>query len=91
MKLILALSILALAGCSTTSIPVTLNNPYEFAPSLLEECKDPDFINPENKFSENIKVMIENNTKATECRVAKKALNEIIQMRREIFQKSVKN
>jgi hypothetical protein len=89
MKLLLILSILAFAGCSTT-VPVTTNNPYEFAPSLLEECKDPEFINPEGKLSDNVKIMIDNNTKATECRVAKKALNETIQMRREIYQKTLK-
>lgn len=90
MRTILALTVITLAGCSTT-VPVVANNPYDIAPSLLEECKDPEFINSESKLSDTIKIMIENNTKATECRVAKKALNEIIQMRREIYQKSIKN
>lgn len=90
MKLLLILSAIVATGCSTTTVPVTFNNPYEFAPSLLEECKDPEFINPENKLSETIKTMIENNTKATECRVAKRALNETIQMRREIYQNTIK-
>lgn len=89
MKLILALTVIALAGC-TTAVPVVASNPYEFAPSLLEECKDPEFINSESKLSDTIKIMIENNTRFTECRVAKKALNEIIQMRREIYQQSIK-
>ena len=90
MRTLLALSVLALTACST-AVPVTMSNPYEFAPSLLEECKDPEFINAESKLSDTIKIMIENNTRATECRVAKKALNEIIQMRREVYQKSIKN
>lgn len=84
------LAVVFLAGCSTTSVPVRLDNPYDFPQSLLEECKDPEFINPDNKLSENLKIMIENNTKSTECRVAKRALNELVQKRKEIFDKSVK-
>lgn len=84
------MSAILLTGCTTTAVPVQMNNPFEFAPSLLEECKDPEFISPELKLSETIKVMIENNVKATECRVAKKALNETIQMRKEVYQKSLK-
>ena len=83
MKLLLPL--LLLVGCSSTPVAVKFNNPYEFPASLIEDCKDPEFINPEAKLSENIKTMIENNTKSTECRVTKKALTELIQKRKEIF------
>ena len=83
------LPLLLLAGCSTT-VPVKISNPYDFPQSLLEECKEPEFINPESKLSENLKIMIENNTKSTECRVTKRALNEMIQQRKEIFDKAAK-
>ena len=89
MKLALLVAVL-LTGCATKSVPVKVDNPYDFPQSLLEECKDPEFINPEAKLSDNLKTMIENNTKSTECRVTKRALNELIQKRKEIFDKSVK-
>lgn len=88
MKLIL-LATLLLAGCSTT-VPVKMQNPFDIPPSLMQDCRDPEMLNPEAKFSENVKIMIDNNTKATECRVAKRALNELIQQRKDIFDKSVK-
>lgn len=90
MKKYLLLTTLLLTGCASTPVAVKLNNPYEFPPSLLEDCKDPQFINPELKLSENLKIMIENNTKFTECRVTKKALTELIQKRKEIFDASSK-
>jgi PBP1b-binding outer membrane lipoprotein LpoB len=86
MKLTLLIPTLLLSGCSTF-VPVTMNNPYDFPKSLLEECQEPDFISQESKFSDNLKVIIDNNTKATECRVTKKALNELIQQRKEIYEK----
>lgn len=67
-----------------------MDNPYDFPQSLMEDCKDPDFINPESKLSETIKIIIENNTRSTECRLSKKALSEMIQKRREIYEKSAK-
>lgn len=90
MKLLSILTVLLLVGCASKSVPVTVHNPYEFPQSLLEDCKDPEFINPEGKLSDNLKVMIDNNTKSTECRVTKRALNEMIQQRKEIFNKSAK-
>ena len=84
------LLVLLLSGCSTI-VPVKIENPYDFPQSLMEDCKDPDFINPESKLSDTIKVIIENNTRSTECRVTKRALSELIQKRKEIFEKSMKN
>lgn len=89
MKKLLLVSAL-LAGCSSTPIAVKTSNPYDFPASLLEDCKEPEFINPEMKLSENLKTMIDNNTKSTECRVLKKALSELIQKRKEIFDESNK-
>ena len=89
MKLGSILLLLALTGCSTI-VPVKMDNPYDFPQSLMEDCKDPEFINPESKLSETIKVIIENNTRSTECRLSKKALSEMIQKRREIYEKSSK-
>lgn len=88
MKPILLVPIL-LVGCST-AVPVTTHNPYDIPHSLMQDCKDPEMLNPEAKFSDNVKIMIDNNTKATECRVAKRALNELIQQRKDIFDKSIK-
>ena len=86
MKNILILSsILALAGCASNPIAVKMNNPYDFPPTLLENCKEPEFLNPEAKLSENLKVMIDNNVKSAEIRISKKALAEMIQKRKEIF------
>ena len=85
MKKLSLLSIILLAGCSSTPVAVKLANPYDFPASLLADCRDPEFINPEAKLSENLKTMIDNNTKSTECRVMKKALSELIQKRKEIF------
>ncbi len=90
MKHVILISALALVGCSSTPIAVVMKNPYEFPPSLLDECKEPEFIDPTLKLSDNIKIMVDNNTKHTECRVAKKALNEIIQMRKEVYNKDMK-
>lgn len=84
------LSILLLVGCSSTPVAVKMNNPYDFPASLMEDCKNPEFINPDMKLSDNLKIMIENNTKSTECRVTKKALSELIQKRKEIFDESNK-
>lgn len=81
---------LLVAGCSSTPVVVKSNNPYDFPESLMSDCKDPEFINPEAKLSENLKTMIDNNTKSTECRVMKKALSEMIQKRKEIFDQSNK-
>jgi hypothetical protein len=89
MKLALLLS-LFLVGCSTTEVPVTIDNPYNFPASLLEDCKEPEFINPEAKLSDNIKTMIANNTKSTECRITKRALTEMIQQREMLFDKASK-
>ena len=83
------LSVLLLTGCSTV-VPVKMDNPYLFPQTLMEDCKDPEFISPEAKLSDTIKVIIENNTRSTECRVTKKALSEMIQQRKEIFDKSMK-
>lgn len=88
MKPLLLLTLI-LAGCST-AVPVTVHNPYEIPQSLMQDCRDPEMLNPEAKFSDNVKIMIDNNTKATECRVAKRALNELIQQRKEIFDKTMK-
>lgn len=84
------LSLLLLAGCSSTPVAVKTSNPYDFPDSLMSDCKDPEFINPEAKLSENLKTMIDNNTKSTECRVMKKALSELIQKRKELFDQSTK-
>lgn len=84
------LSLLLLAGCSSTPVAVKTNNPYDFPPSLLQDCKDPEFISPEAKLSDNLKIMIDNNTKSTECRVTKKALTELLQKRKEIFDETSK-
>ena len=83
------LLVLLLTGCSTI-VPVKMENPYDFPQSLMEDCKDPEFINPESKLSETIKVIIENNTRSTECRISKRALSELIQKRKEIYDKTVK-
>jgi len=90
MKKLSLICVLFLAGCSSTPIAVNIHNPYDFPQSLLEDCKDPEFINPESKLSENLKIMIENNTKSTECRVTKRALTELINKRKEIFDKPAK-
>lgn len=90
MKKMLLLLCLALAGCSSTPIAVKINNPYDFPESLMEPCREPEFINPDAKLSDNLKIMIENNTKSTECRITKKALTELIQKRKEIFDNSNK-
>lgn len=84
------LPLLLLAGCSSTPVAVKLSNPYDFPPSLMEECKDPEFISPEAKLSDNLKIMIENNTKSTECRITKKAITELIQKRKQIFDETGK-
>ena len=83
------LLVLLLTGCSTI-VPVKMENPYDFPQTLMEDCKDPEFINPESKLSETIKVIIENNTRSTECRISKRALSELIQKRKEIYDKTVK-
>lgn len=90
MKIISLIPIIILAGCSSTPVAVKINNPYDFPASLMEDCREPEFISPEAKLSENLKVMIDNNTKSTECRVLKKALSELIQKRKEIFDQSNK-
>lgn len=82
---LLAATAVLVTGCSTVSVPVVQQNPYEFPPSLLQECRDPEFINPESKLSDVIKIMIENNTRSTECRIAKRALNEAIEMRKRLY------
>lgn len=84
MKYIILVPSIFLFGC-TSFLPVSVNDPYDFPKSLLEECKEPELLIPEGKFSDNLKVIIDNNTKATECRVTKKALNELIQKRKETF------
>ena len=89
MKPLILLSVALLAGCSTI-VPTKIDNPYDFPQSLMEDCKDPEFINPESKLSETIKVIIENNTRSTECRLSKKALSEMIQKRKEVFEKNSK-
>lgn len=83
------LPLILLTGCSTV-VPVTMSNPYDFPKSLMEECQEPEILNPESKLSENLKVIIENNTKSTECRITKKALHELIQQRKEIYEKATK-
>lgn len=83
------LLVLMLTGCSTM-IPVEMKNPYDFPKSLLEDCKEPELINPDIKFSEMLKIIVENNTRFAECRITKKALGEMIQQRKEIFDKSYK-
>ena len=83
------LLVLLLTGCPTI-VPVKMENPYDFPQTLMEDCKDPEFINPESKLSETIKVIIENNTRSTECRISKRALSELIQKRKEIYDKTVK-
>lgn len=90
MKKLSLICVLMLVGCSSTPIAVKMNNPYDFPQSLLEDCKEPELINSESKLSENLKIMVENNTKFTECRVTKKALIESIQSRKQIFDKSNK-
>lgn len=80
---------LFLTGCSTI-IPVKMNNPYEFPPMLLEDCKEPELINPDSKFTEILKIIVENNTKFTECRVTKKALAETIKQRKDLFDNTLK-
>lgn len=85
MKKLSLIAVLLLVGCSSTPVAVKQHNPYDFPQSLLEDCKDPEFISPEAKLSDNLKIMIENNTKSTECRVTKRALTEMIQKRKEIF------
>ena len=90
MKIYYVVFALILTGCSTTKVPVKIDNPFEFPQSLLEECREPEYLNPEMKLSENLKIMIENNTKFTECRVTKKALNELIKLRKESFDRNVK-
>lgn len=89
MKKLLILTLL-LAGCSSTPVAVKFSNPYDFPQSLLQDCKDPEFISPEAKLSDNLKIMIDNNTKSTECRVTKKALTELLQKRKEIFDEANK-
>lgn len=89
MKIQILLSTLLLSGCSLI-VPVKMDNPYNFPPTLLADCKDPELINPESKFSEILKVIVENNTRFTECRVTKKALGEMIQERKELFDKNIK-
>ena len=84
------LAVLLLTGCSTTQVPVKINNPYVFPASLVEECKEPEFINPEAKLSDTVKIIVENNTKFTECRVTKRSLVELIQQRKEIFDRPSK-
>jgi len=90
MKKLSLLSILLLVGCSSTPVSVKMHNPYDFPQSLLEDCKDPELINPESKLSDVLKTMIENNTKSTECRVMKKALSELVQKRKEMYDNSTK-
>jgi hypothetical protein len=89
-KLAILSIVLLMTGCATTPVAVKMNNPYDFPPALLEDCKDPEMLIPDAKLSDNVKKMVDNNVKAAECRITKRALTEMILKRKEIFDKNQK-
>lgn len=82
----LLLTLALLTGCST---PVAVEAPkvLDFPASLMADCEEGVFISPDKALSENLKIMIDNNTKWAECRLSKRILIESIKMRQEAISK----
>jgi hypothetical protein len=88
MKAFILLPVVALlTGCAT---PVAVQAPrvLDFPASLLADCEQGEFLDPQKQLSENLKTMVDNNTKWAECRISKKILIDSIKMRQEITNQS---
>lgn len=79
----LLLSLALLTGCAT-SVPVKPPMVLDFPDSLMTECEEGAFLQPEKPLSENLKTMIDNNVKWAECRLSKRILIDSIKMRKEV-------
>jgi hypothetical protein len=85
-KIILLLSAVLLTACATP-VPVQAPRVLDFPDSLLTECEQGEFLDPKKQLSENLKTMIDNNTKWAECRLSKKILIDSIKLRQELTEK----
>ena len=84
MKTLLIISMLVLAGCSTTT-PVKRNFPA--VPSeLLEVCPELKQTEPTSKLSEVLKVVTENYSQYHECKVKVDTWNEWYKSQKQIFE-----
>ena len=84
MKTLLIISMLILAGCSTTT-PVKRNFP-EVPSELLEVCPELKQTEPTSKLSEVLKVVTENYSQYHECRVKVDTWNEWYKSQKQIFE-----
>jgi hypothetical protein len=86
-KIILLSAVLLLTACATP-VPVQAPRVLDFPASLLTDCEQGEFLDPKKQLSENLKTMIDNNTKWAECRLSKKILIDSIKIRQEITDKT---
>jgi hypothetical protein len=85
MKHLVVLSLIFLAGCSTT-VPVKINFP-PVPEELTKSCPDLDKVEPGTKeLSKTLEVVVKNYSKYHECRIKVDAWNEWYKDNKEIFE-----
>ena len=84
MKYLLLLSVAFIAGCASKPVAVEAPKVLEFPASLMTDCQEGVFLQPDKPLSDNLKIMIDNNVKWAECRLSKRILIDSIKMRQEV-------